>query len=75
MAINPAVQEKLHEELDTMPPEDQINDMYEAIQELEYLEMCVNGKKLFNGRRILTSLALRKILVLVYPCDNGASFS
>ncbi|KAF9418543.1 hypothetical protein HW555_004692 [Spodoptera exigua] len=42
MAINPTVQEKLHEELDTLPSEDEIPDMYEAIQDMEYLEMCVN---------------------------------
>ncbi|KAJ8729846.1 hypothetical protein PYW07_016884 [Mythimna separata] len=42
MAINPDVQEKLHEELDQLPPDDEIQDLYEAVQGLEYLEMCVN---------------------------------
>ncbi|XP_026729910.1 cytochrome P450 9e2-like [Trichoplusia ni] len=42
MATNPRVQQKLHEELDELPPEKEIEDLYEAVQGLEYLDMCVN---------------------------------
>nr|AID54908.1 cytochrome P450 CYP9AJ3 [Helicoverpa armigera] len=42
MAINPRVQEKLHEELDGLPADEDIEDLYEAVQGLEYLDMCVN---------------------------------
>ncbi|CAH0579516.1 unnamed protein product [Chrysodeixis includens] len=44
MATNPRVQQKLLEELDELPPEEDIKDLYEAVQGLEYLDMCVNGK-------------------------------
>lgn len=43
MAVNPHLQEKLYEELNSLPPDEDIKDLYEAVTQLEYLEMCVNG--------------------------------
>lgn len=44
MAVNPHVQEKLYEELSEVPGDENIEDIYETVQGLEYLEMCVSGK-------------------------------
>ncbi|KAJ0177460.1 hypothetical protein K1T71_007469 [Dendrolimus kikuchii] len=41
MAINPEVQEKLYEELNKVPGDDKIENIYETVQGLKYLEMCV----------------------------------
>ncbi|KAJ0177459.1 hypothetical protein K1T71_007468 [Dendrolimus kikuchii] len=41
MAVNPQVQEKLFEELNKIPGNDKIENIYETVQGLEYLEMCV----------------------------------
>lgn len=43
MAANPEAQKRLQQEIDTMPGGEDV-DMYEAVQELEYLEMCTSGK-------------------------------
>ncbi|XP_075973932.1 cytochrome P450 9e2-like isoform X2 [Anticarsia gemmatalis] len=42
MAVNPRVQDKLYEELSTLPEEEKVQYLYESVQGLEYLDMCVN---------------------------------
>ncbi|CAB3251863.1 unnamed protein product [Arctia plantaginis] len=42
MAVNPHLQEKLYDELNSLPPDEEIKDLYEVVTQLEYLEMCVN---------------------------------
>lgn len=43
MAANPEAQKRLQQEIDTMPGGEDV-DLYEVVQELEYLEMCTSGK-------------------------------
>ncbi|XP_026324740.1 cytochrome P450 9e2-like [Hyposmocoma kahamanoa] len=41
MAANPEAQQRLQQEIDTMPGGEDV-DLYEVVQELEYLEMCTS---------------------------------
>lgn len=45
MAVNPRVQDKLYDELNNSHTRGDGNDLYEAVTELEYLDMCINGKR------------------------------
>lgn len=64
MAINQPIQEKLQQELDRMS--DDAEDLYEAVQSLEYLDMCVSGKLVINRcSRSYTSFREAALTVLL----------